>query len=224
MFEVRGDLEALVAEAHRRVEQRALDQEASAERRATQALDEAEGAATALLAEARARAAEAAAEARHRLLAQGEMRAKRAAIERREALLDAVWERAREELAALPGDAERYLGTLRRLAALAARRLASGDVTLASEPRGHALMTPARLAAWGAEDGVRYRLASDPLSIEGGLQASAGRLRVDASFETRLEEARRTLREPTLALLLAAPGTDQDAGSGGAPEAGGGAT
>jgi vacuolar-type H+-ATPase subunit E/Vma4 len=208
MFEVRGDLEALVAEAHRRVEQRALEHEASAEHRAAQTLSEAEVTATALLAEARTRTAEVAAEARHRLLAQGEMRAKRTAIERREALLDAVWERAREELIALPGDEELYLGTLRRLAALAAWRLASSEVTLASEPRGRALMTPPRLAAWGSEDGVRYRLAPEPLAIVGGLRASAGRLHVDASFEARLEEARRTLREPTLALLLDRPGAE----------------
>ena len=180
MFEVRGDLEALVAEAHRRVEQRALDHEASAERQAAQALNEAEGAATAWLDEARARTQEIAAEARHRLLAQGEMRAKRTAIERREALLETVWKRAGDELSALPGDERRYLGMLRRLAAQAALRLASSEVTLATEPRGHALMTPSRLAAWGAEDGVRYRLAPEPRPILGGLEASAGRLRVDA--------------------------------------------
>ncbi len=215
MFDVRGDLEALVAEAHRRVEQRALEHEASADHRAAQTLSEAEAAAAALRAEASTRAADAAAEARHRLLAQGEMRAKRAAIQRRETLLEAVWDHAREELSALPGDPERYLATLRRLAALAARRLAASEVTLASDARGHALLTPSRLAAWGAEDGVRYRLAPEPIPVLGGLQASAGRLHVDATFETRLEEARRTLREPILTLLLEGPGP----ASGGPPPA-----
>lgn len=220
MFDVRGDLEALVAEAHRRVEQRALDEEATARSRATQVLDEAEEGATALLGEARARAASAAAETRRRLLAQGEMQAKRTTLERREVLLEAVLERAREELVALPDDTERYLRTLRRLAALAAVRLAETDVTLTSEPRGHALLTPDRLAAWGAEDGVRYRRAPESLPLLGGLEASAGRLHVDASFETRLEEAWRTLREPTLALLLAGPGTEagpDPAAEGGTP-------
>jgi vacuolar-type H+-ATPase subunit E/Vma4 len=203
VLDVRGDLEALVAETHRRAEQHALEHEATAERRAAETLDEARGAAEAALAEQRARTDDEAAEVRRRLLALGEMHAKRAALEHREALLDTIWERARAQLAKLTTDTERYVVTLRRLAKLASRALAEREIVLASEPHGQALLTEERLEAWGREDGVQYRRAADPVAILGGLEASAGRLRADASFDTRLEAARRELREPLLTLVLA---------------------
>ncbi|MEJ2291037.1 MAG: V-type ATP synthase subunit E family protein [Deinococcales bacterium] len=203
MLDVRGDLEALVAETHRRAEQRALEREATAERRAAETVDEARGAAEATLAQQRERTDEEAAEVRRRVLALGEMRVKRASLEHREALLASVWERARARLAELVGDAERYAPTLRRLAGLAARAVAESEIVLTSDPRGHALLTPERLEAWGREDGVRYLLAPEPGAMLGGLVASAGRLHVDASFDTRLEVASQELRETIVRRLLA---------------------
>jgi vacuolar-type H+-ATPase subunit E/Vma4 len=202
MLDVRGDLEALVAEAHRRVEQRALEREAAAERRSTETLNEARDAAAAIVHDHRQRTEAEAADLRERVLALGEMRSKRVALEQREALLDTVWNAARARLAALPDDRRRYLATLRRLAALAARGLGVGEVELASEVRGHDLLTPERLEAWGTEDGVRYRRAAAPVPMMGGLVASSDRLRVDVSFDTRLQVAREELRERTAALLL----------------------
>ncbi len=211
MLDVRGDLEALVAEAHRRVEQRALEQEAAAERRSAEMLGEARDAAAAIVEDHRQRTEAEAAEVRVRVLALGEMRAKRVALEQREALLDIVWKHARAQLAALPDDRRRYLATLRRLAALAAQGLRMGEVELASEVRGHDLLTPERLEAWGAEDGVRYRRAHAPVAMMGGLVASADRLRVDVSFDTRLQIAREELRDSVAALILEGdvnPGTE----------------
>jgi vacuolar-type H+-ATPase subunit E/Vma4 len=211
MLEVRGDLEALVAEAHRRVEQRALEQEASADRRSAEALDEARHAVAAILHDHRERTRSEASEAREHVLALGEMRSKRVALEQREALLDSVWSAATERLEALPDDKDRYLATLRRLAALAARNLRAAEVELASEVRGHDLLTRERLEAWGAEDGVHYHRAAAPVAMMGGLLASAGRLRVDSRFDTRLQIAREELREAAVARLLAGDG---EAGAG----------
>ncbi|MEJ2665856.1 MAG: V-type ATP synthase subunit E family protein [Deinococcales bacterium] len=202
MLDLHGDLEALVAEAQRRVEQRALEREAAAARRASEILEGADADAAQTV---KARHDHARVEAnalRERLLAVGEMQAQRLMLEHREALLDAVWEETRRRLEAHTRDPSSYLATLRRLAALAARTLACDDIELATEPRGRALLTPERLEAWGREDGVRYRLADAPLEASGGLEASAGRLRFDATFEARLAHAREALREAVAARLL----------------------
>lgn len=215
MLDVRGDLEALVAETHRQVEQRALEREAAAERSAEEALDEARRDATATLEQERRRSRQDAAETRRRLLALGSMQAKREGVERREALLDAVWQAARSELEALAADPERYLPVLRRLARAASAALAAPAVELASDARGQRLLSDDRLLAWGREDGVRYRRAAAPAALGPGLEARAGALRVDASFETRLDQARQHLREATLALLL------ENAADAAAPDDGG---
>lgn len=217
MLDLRGDLEALVAEAQRRVEQRALEREAAAARRAAEILERADADAAQLLEERRGRAGLEADALRERLLAVGEMRAQRLMLERREALLDSVWEEAGRRLEALTRDPSAYLATLRRLAALAARTLACEVVELAAEPRARDLLSPERLEAWSREDGVHYRLVGDPLAASGGLAASAGRLRFDGTFEARLAHARETLREAVAARLLADAGVDAsraDAGDG----------
>lgn len=204
LLDLHGDLEALVAEAQRRVEQRALEREAAAARRASEILDGADHDAAHTLEEHHDRARVEADALHERLLAVGEMRAQRLMVEHREALLDAVWEAAGKRLEALTRDPSAYLATLRRLATLAARTLACEDITLATDPRGRALLGPERLEAWGREDGVRYRLAGAPLEAAGGLEASAGRLRFDATFEARLAHAREALREAVAARLLGA--------------------
>lgn len=211
MLEVRGDLEALVAEAHRRIEQRALEEEAAAEKRAAETLAIARREAGASLEEHRRRARLEAAEIRRRVAALGVVQARRAALQRREALLDGIWEGARRELEAVADDPGRYLAALRRLASLASRTLAEDEVVLASDVRGHPLLTSERLQRWGHEDGVRYLRAASPAELAAGLLASAGRLRVDASFENRLAEARLALREALLGRLLTGSGA---AGSG----------
>lgn len=217
MAELHGDLEALLAEAHRRAEQRALEREAAAARRAEEILHGANEAAEEILEERRVHSRTASEALRERLLALGEMAAKRAMLVGRERLLDAVWEAARAQLDACAAAPERYLPALRDLARVAARTLAADEVELASDVRGHALLSTERLAAWGREDGVRYRRADDPIAISGGLEARAGRLRFDGSFETRLEQAREALREEIAALLTAPPREPSAATEGSAP-------
>lgn len=218
MAEVQGDLEALLAEAHRRAEQRALEHEAAASRRAEEILRGAEEAAERALEERRVHTRAEADALRERLLALGEMACQRVTLARREDLLDAVWDAARERLDACAENPECYLSALRGLARLGARTLVSDEIELASDARGHALLTPERLDGWGRADGVRYRRADLPIAASGGLEARAGRLRFDGSFEARLEQARSGLRDEVLAWIVPAP-ERPDAAPGGSPPA-----
>lgn len=201
MSDLHGDLEALLAEAHRRAEQRALEREAAAARQADELLAGAEEAARRTLDERHLHADAEAGALRERLLALGDMAAKRVMLTRREALMDSVWDAAREHLRATADDPESYLAALRGLARLGARTLLTSEVELASDARGHALLTPDRLELWGRQDGVRYRRADAPIGIRGGIEARAGRLRFDGSFDARLEQARGALRGRVLEWL-----------------------
>lgn len=214
MADLHGDIEALLAEAHRRAEQRALEREAAAARRAEEVLASANDAVRRTLDARRAQTLTETDAARERVLALGRMAAQRAMLVGREALLERVWDEARRRLQACAEDPERYLEALRRLARLASHALPPGDLELASDARGHALLTPDRLGAWSREDGVRYDAAAGPADIDGGLVARAGRLRFDGSFETRLQQARSVLREDVAARLASAAEPAARAGDG----------
>ena len=208
MPELHGDLDALVTEVHRRVEQRALEREAMAEKRAQELLERADEEVRRTLRSARERAHAQAEELRMRARARAEMEAKRIALRSREELLESVWSGAREALVRLCADPATYRATLRRLARMACAALGAPEIVLASDAHGRALLTEDTLDGWGREDGVRYLPAEAPLEGRHGLEASAGRLRCDLSFETRLDEAREMLRDETAARLMpAAPPT-----------------
>lgn len=201
MSDLHGDLDALVTEVHRRVEQRALERVSMAERRAREVLDRADEQAAHTHAERARRSATEVEALRARGRARAQMDAERAALLAREELLERVWGAAERELAALAADPDRYLPALRRLVRMASTALAAPAVTLASDALGRTLLTPQRLEAWGREDGVRYRLAAGP-ATPAGVEARAGRLACDATFATRLAEARTTLRETVAGRLL----------------------
>lgn len=201
MSDLHGDLDALVTEVHRRVEQRALERVSMAERRAQEVVERAAEEATRTLAERARRSGTEVEALRARGRARARMDAERAALQAREELLEQVWRAAERELETLTTERERYLSALRRLVRLASATLAAPDVTLASDPIGRALLTPERLEAWGREDGVDYRLADGPPTFP-GVEARAGRLACDATFATRLDEARTTLRETVARRLL----------------------
>lgn len=205
MSDLHGDLDALVTEVHRRVEQRALERVSMAERRAREVLERADEEAARTVAERARRSGSEVEVLRARGRARARMDTERASLRAREELLEQVWRAAERELAALAADPERYLAALRRLARLAAATLAATDVTLATDEAGRALLTPERLEAWGREDGVRYGLADDPATSP-GVEARAGRVACDATFATRLSEARTTLRETVARRLLGEEG------------------
>ena len=92
---------------------------------------------------------------------------------------------------------------MHRLALAAAHSLAAATVVLAADPVGHALLAPARLAAWSSTAEVQFRRAAEPAATWGGLIASddGGRRQIDATFPTRLALAQEELRERVAALL-----------------------
>lgn len=199
-----GDLEALLAEIRRRAEQRVLALESRVQR-------EAEALRQAGAEQAEAEAAQLAEQARReaaaltrKLRMQGVLAAQRHLLQAREALLVEVWAEAEAALRALVASPD-YPAVLRRLAAGAVAALGTRAIVLAADDYGHALLTPERLAAWGTELEVRFEAAPEAAPIWGGLWAWSGRLRYDASFETRLALAKARLRDPLLVELGGSP-------------------
>lgn len=143
--------------------------------------------------------------------AEGEAEIRKIRLEAREEPLEAVWEAARERLRELIGDSGSYVDVLESLALEAAGLLPVEEIRLASDPRGHDLLTEERLEEWSRraqealDRSVAFRRGPDPAEVEGGLVAtdSEGRTRVDASFEARLHAARETLRDEILDILEA---------------------
>jgi vacuolar-type H+-ATPase subunit E/Vma4 len=202
MPELIGDVDELVSLIRRSATQSVLDareearQESEAIRKsATEEIEQ-------IQAEANV-AAEREAEALHRrALAQAALDIQRQHLQRREALLDSVWDEAERRLRLLV-DSPRYVAVLKRLALEAAPVLAADTVVLAADAKGDDLLTPERLAEWGAEAGTTFRRAAQPADTWGGLFAAdeAGRRVVDNSFPNRLAFALEELREQVAVLM-----------------------
>lgn len=191
-----GDLEELTALIHRAARQEALDVEAGARQTANQTRDTAAAEAQALHAQTLAAARATSARERQRLLAQVALETQRQLLAAREQILDSVWAQAELALRATPSEPD-YDQTLRRLALAAARSLGQGDIVLAADAAGHALLTPDRLTAWSAEAHVTFVRADEAAPIWGGLLARTAdsRRQVDGSFPTLLALASSQLRE-----------------------------
>ena len=202
MPEVLGDVGELVAVIRRSAQQEALNIEAEARRRAQAMLDEAQAQAAALRTHALEQAQNTAGQESRRLLAQAALAAQRRRLQAREELLAGIWQESEQQLRAIaagPG----YEHVLHRLAVAAAAGLAAPTVVLSADPRGQALLTPERLAAWSAAAGVQFVRAAAPASTWGGLIAAdaGGRREIDATFPTRLALAQQDLRESVARLL-----------------------
>ena len=202
MPELIGDVDELVSLIRRSATQSVLDAREEARQESQEILDSATEEIEQMQAEANV-AAKREAEALHRrTLAQAALDIQQQHLQRREALLDSVWDEAKARLRLLVDDPQ-YVAVLKRLALEAATALATDTVTLASNAKGHDLLTPERLADWGAEAGTTFRRAPHPAEPWGGLFAAdeAGRRVVDNSFPNRLALAREELREQVAALL-----------------------
>lgn len=150
-------------------------------------------------------------------------REKQRYLETREKLFNEVFRRAEEALRELRDDPERYAEALSRLAVMSVSILGPGTWVVASDERGHELLSDERLRRW-AEPGVSFVRADRPApeavalaasgsrgerpggerSVPGGLVVSdeEGRRTVNASFRARLALAREELREEILGRLL----------------------
>jgi vacuolar-type H+-ATPase subunit E/Vma4 len=192
--EILGDWEALTAEIKRRAQHRALEQEKDTSQRSAAILTEAgERRATILRRLEQESELQLAAMIR-RSSAKGELEARRRFAILREQPIDQVWQDAEARLRALVAQPE-YLDVLQRLALLAARELGAGEFVLSADPVGHSLLTPEVLEQWSARAKVKFVRAQHPADTWGGLLATSGRSRFDATFPTRLVVARRTMRE-----------------------------
>ena len=196
MREILGDPEELMAIIRRTAQHAAINIEAEAQTQAQRqrAKAEAEGEKirAAMLAAAQARAAE----TQQRQLAQALLENQHQLLRLRQTLIDQVWPAAEERLRALVQQPD-YVTVLEQLALQAAAILRPGVITLAADPQGHELLTPERLANWGAAAQVTFGRATAPAATWGGLMAqhADGRRQVDVTFATRLALAHRDLRE-----------------------------
>jgi len=199
-----GNVDDLVAQVRRRVEQRALAVEAAAEAQAQRILEEGEARARAAgeaLADAGRRAAE---EARGQRLAAADLDRRRRRLDAREARLERVWVAAREGLERLAATPDGR-AALARLARAAAARLQGAEVVLQVDRFAHAELRPDEVAGWSAPEGPPLRLHPEPLPRGHGLVALADRASVDATYEGRLTQARERLRSEIDALLGGTP-------------------
>ncbi|MEZ4867061.1 MAG: V-type ATP synthase subunit E family protein [Caldilineaceae bacterium] len=196
MAEILGDPEELMAIIRRTAQQEAINLEAEAQRQSQRQHAEAEAEGQQIRADIFAAARTQAEATRQRRLAQAALEQQHALLRTRQALLDQVWAAAETQLRALVNQVD-YVTVLQHLALDAAQILQPGAITLASDPQGHALLMPERLAAWAVDGQVTFVRAPTPAPTWGGLVArhADGRRQVDATFATRLKLARRDLRE-----------------------------
>ena len=195
-----GDPEALVAEITRRAHQRALGLEEEARKLAAAILADAKEESESIRRRAQQEADDQLAALRRRSAAREDLEARRRIALLREEPIDRVWRATEERLHPLVQQPD-YREVLKRLAFLAAHELGATECVLAADPTGHALLVPETLEEWSKEGGCQFRRAQEPAETWGGLLATSGRARVDATFPTQLALARRVLREEVFNVL-----------------------
>ena len=215
MAEILGDWEALIAEIKRRAQHRALEKEEDANKRSEAILTDAGQRRVSIVRQLEQEAGLQLAALVRRSRAKGELEARRHFAILREQPIDQVWREAEARLRALVPRPE-YRDVLHGLAMLAVRELGGpaglmasrpggGELVLAADPAGHALLTPEILERWSREAQVQFVRAQNPAATWGGLLATSGRNRFDATFPTRLAEAQRALRERVFEVLTTVP-------------------
>ncbi len=200
MAAILGDPEALAAEVSKRAHHRAVEIVEEARRRATAIIEGAKEESESVRRESEQAAEREVAALIRRNAARIELEAQRRFILLREAPIQRVWQAAEERLRALVQHPN-YRDILKRCAVSAARELGATDVTLAADLVGHELLSPQTLAQWSQEAAVEFRRAPQPAAAWGGLLATSGRVRVDATFPTRLATAQARLREQVFQIL-----------------------
>jgi V/A-type H+/Na+-transporting ATPase subunit E len=189
-----GDPEALAAEVNRRAHHRAVEITEDARRRAAAILEEAKEESESIRRQSEQETERQVAALVRRNAARTELEAQRRFILLREAPMQRVWQAVEQRLRELVRQPA-YRDVLKRCALLAARELGATELVLAADPVGHELVSPETLAQWSKEAGVRFLRAPEPAAIWGGLLATSGRSRFDATFPTQLAAAQQSLRE-----------------------------
>jgi len=195
-----GDPEALAAEVSRRAHHRAVEIAEDARRRATAILEGAKQESDSIHRASQRAVEQQVAALVRRNAARAELEAHRRFILLREAPLQQVWHAAEEQLRALVRQPS-YGYVLKGCALLAARELEVRELVLAADPVGHELLSAETLEQWSKEAGVQFRPAPNPAATWGGLLATSGRLRFDATFPSELALAQLMLRERVFDIL-----------------------
>lgn len=195
-----GDPDALAAEVGRRAHHRAVEIAEDASRRAAAILEGAQQDVESIRRESvEAQARDVAALVR-RNSARCELEAQRRLVVLREAPIDSIWRATEEKLRDIvkqPG----YRDILKRCALRAACELGVSELVLAADPVGHELLSTEVLDEWSREAGVQFHRAPEPAETWGGLLATSGRIRFNATFATQFGLARTSLRERVFQIL-----------------------
>jgi len=116
-------------------------------------------------------------------------------------------EKMRSRLAALPADEKRYDTLLERYVAQAAEAIERDELVAELNDRDAARLA-GRWEAWCRDAGVakRLRLAPQPIACAGGARVSSadGAIRIDNTFEGRLERMQEALQRTVMERLYAA--------------------
>ncbi len=201
MEAILGDPEALAAEVSKRAHHRAVEIADEANRRAAAILEGAQQESETLRRESSEAAQRQLDTLVRRNSARAELEAQRRFIVLREAPIDRVWRAADDKLHGLVRQPA-YRELLKQCALRAARELGVSELVIAADPVGHELLTGETLDQWSKEAGVRFLRAQEPAATWGGLLATCGRRRFDATFPTQLSLAQTTLRERVLQTLI----------------------
>jgi len=202
-----GDPEALAAEVSKRAHHRAVEIAEEATRRAAAILEAAKEETETIRRQSAEAAERQIASLTRRNSARAELEAQRRFIVLREAPIQQVWQAAEEHLRDLVHQPA-YVDVLKGCALAAAHELGVNELVLAADPVGHNLLSPEILAQWSKEAGVRFLRATEPAATWGGLLATSGRTRFDATFPTQFALAQETLRERVFQIL--SPGSPKE--------------
>jgi len=195
-----GDPEALAAEVSRRAHHRAVEIAEEAGRRAAAILEGAKQESESIRRQSGEEEERQLAALVRRNSARAELEARRRFVVLREAPIDRIWRAAEDKLRNLVQQPI-YRDVLKRCALRAARELGVSELVLAADPVGHEFLSTEALEQWSKEAGVLFRRAQEPAATWGGLLATSGRTRFDATFPTQFGMAQATLRERVFQIL-----------------------
>lgn len=174
---------------------------AEAQAKAQAVREHAQEQASAERAEILARASKEAERLRSQAVASAQLQARTAKLERREKLLDSVFDAARQQLSDVPQRAD-YDQIARELLRQALMSLGADTAQIRADERTRAVLTDQVLAEISEELGVQVTHGT-PLEHGVGLivQTADGHREYDNTLEARLGRLQNTLRPPVLRLL-----------------------
>ena len=189
---------AVLAEAGAEAEQLLADARTKVEAIRQRAQDQAETESKQIMERAR----EEAASIRSQCIAAAELEARTLRLERREKLLDSVFDAVQQRLSAVQQWTD-YRQIVRRLSNEAVAQLGASSARIRADERTRAILADGMLAEIASQLGVELELGG-PLQRGTGVTAETldGHRRYDNTLEARLSRLRSVLRAPVYHLLM----------------------